>query len=145
MDSLGIIIYKDGEDNKFGIPIYMDDENYLNTPGHDTSFEKEIVPSFKFRLEELKYDTGKLFYANMPSLAKQGAIVLLNKKAYSTDEDSILGYIPDTPTIEQCNTLSGLGLDGIKCELNVFDEDFNVIEEYDSIADYISNKQTKLR
>lgn len=146
MDNLGIVVFKNGDKVTFGKAVYMDQKGYIDAPGHEEAFNKEIVPSFNFKLEDLEYDTDN-FYRGVVDLSKNGLIIILNNKCNSSDLDKILGYMPSELTTNQLNTIKEMietgEFDGFIQELYEFVDDESI--NYDSLEEYYNNKRVKER
>ena len=148
MDSLGLVIFKNGDSASFGIPVYMDDPDYLNIPGHEECFKKEILPLRNFKQEEYTFDQEEHFYSNVRKLSREGLIIILNNKSYSKDQEKTLGFVPSKLTSEQKETLKDMlemkEFDGYIQELYEFIEDSEPIK-YDSLEEYYKSKKVRTR
>ena len=147
MDSLGLVIFKNGDSASFGVPVYMDQPGYTTAPGHEECFKREIVPLMKFKEEKYTFNIEESFYGEVITLAKEGLILLLNNKLISTDPERILGYMPSKLTKDQQEVIKemvDLGeFDGFRQELYEFVDDDPI--KYDSLEEYYMSKRVKKR
>ena len=148
MNSLGIVIYKNGDKIPFGRPVYMDQKGYIDAPGHEKSFNKEIASSMTFKFEEYNYDKEESFYRSIRELSQQGLVIILNNKCKSKDQNQTLGYMPSTLTEEQKTTIKEMidnkEFEGYIEELYEFiDEDEPI--KYNSLEDYYTSKIVRAR
>ena len=147
MDSLGLIIFKNGDSASFGVPVYMDQPGYTTAPGHEECFKREIVPLMKFKEEKYTFNIEESFYGEVITLAKEGLILLLNNKLISTDPERILGYMPSKLTKDQKEVIKemvDLGeFDGFRQELYEFVDDDPI--KYDSLEEYYNSKKVRQR
>ena len=143
MKELGIVIYSDGEVNKFGKAVYADQPEYYDAPGHEASFFKDVFKTTKFKLSELKYMAGEGFYGALTEFAKQGLMTILNNKQKSTDSDNILVYMPADPTEIQLDSLRNLELDNISNQVVLeFRKNEDGYIEHTDINAYIESKSS---
>ena len=141
MKELGIVVYSDGEINRFGKAVYADQPEYYNAPGHEASFFNDVFKTMKFKLSELKCVRAEGFYGSLTEFAKQGLMTILNNKQRSDDPDNILAYMPENPTDFQIESLKKLELDSVPNQVILeFGEGEDGYIEYDSIRSYIESK-----
>ena len=141
MKELGIVIYSDGEVNKFGNAVYADQPEYYDAPGHEASFLNDVFKTMKFKLSKLKYMDGEGFYGALTEFSKQGLITILNNKQKSTDPDNILVYMPSNPTDMQLDSLRNLELDNISNQVVLeFVENEDGYIEHTNVNAYIESK-----
>ena len=147
MDSLGLVIFKNGDKVPFGKPVYMDQKGYTDLPGHEECFKKEVVPSFNFKLEDYEYNKDDNFYRKVIELSNEGLIIILNNKCNSYDPDRTLGYMASELTSEQVNTLKEMienkEFEGYIQELYEFVDEEPTM--YNSLEEYYNMKKVKER
>lgn len=105
MKKQGIVIFSDGKLIKYGNYVCTDEANYLSSPSHQESFEKEVVDSFDFKLADLFYDKSQDLYTNGQRLSQEGLILIFNNQLTTTNPSQVLSYVPSVPTSEQLEVL----------------------------------------
>ena len=141
MDSLGIVIFKDGKVKPYGKAIYADQKGYMENPGHEESFKNEIVPSIELKLMGLKPKEIESFYRFLIRATNAGLMIIENRKTTSTDNDSIMCWFPNEPTDEQLTALEKLNFDKTKIDIYEFyGTEFDDYIEHSSFTDYIDDK-----
>ena len=147
MDSIGLVIFKNGDKIPFGKPVYMDEKGYFDLPGHEECFNKEIVPLTTFKLEEYKYDKDDSFYRSVRTLSQEGLIIILNNKCLTTDNDKILGYMPSELTSSQSDIIKEMldnkEFEGFIEDLYEFSDEEPI--EYNSLEEYYKAKKVRKR
>ena len=148
MDSLGLVLFKNGDSASFGIPVYMDQPGYTSAPGHEQCFKKEIVPLMKFKEEGYTFDSEENFYTSVRRLAREGLMLLLNNKCQTNDPEKILGYLPNKLTPDQLEVIKEMidmkEFEGYILDLYEFTEDDEPIK-FHSLEDYYNTKKVRRR
>ena len=144
MDKCGIVIFSDGSVLTFGKMSYVDQKDYLTAPGHEESFIKEIVSSMHFKLSGIEYDDNETLYKNIPNLAFNGLIIILNNKTLSTDKERIISQLGPALTEDQVYSLNGLE-DIINIQeqatIEYLSDTIDDYREYDNLKQYLEYRK----
>lgn len=147
MEELGIAIFDDGDTIPFGKAVYMDQKEYATSPTHGDSFVSQVLLTLKFKLSNLEYNISDSFYGNVNSLSRQGLIIILNNKKYSTDKNEILSYVTSNPTNLQLESIKSLEfLNNIEIQ-NIYEflsDDSDNYIEYNNFNEYVEIKGNEL-
>ena len=146
MKEQGIVIFQDGSSLKFGKMVYMNQDDYFDSPGHEESFIDEVLTSFEFISTGLEYDYEKNLYVNCCSFSQHGLIVVFNNRLSLDDPENILVYVTSKPSIEQLATIETLEIANIDNQ-DVFEflsDDLDDNIQYDNLHDYVSVKEREI-
>lgn len=142
MKEQGIIIFENGESLSFGTYYCQDQVEYLNTPGHEESFKKEVLTNISFKLSDYVYDNDLSFYYNCLSFSLQGMMIILNNQLSTDSKTEVLAYVPSNPTEEQIDSLKEnkmLHTIEIQKVYEFNSNDFDDYIEYENFNEYIKS------
>lgn len=88
----GIIIPKDGIPHPFGTMNFapvnkLTDDNY-----HDTAFKQDIMQKTWYQLLGISYDYSKSMHNQLPELAEQGLMLILNCSSLNSRGERVCNY-----------------------------------------------------
>lgn len=104
----GIIVPKDGIPRSFGKTIFdsvnkLTDDNY-----HDTAFQEDIMQQTWYQLLGINYDDSKSMHNQLPELADQGLMLILNCSSLTSKGEKNYTYeivCSNNLSLEQRKTL----------------------------------------
>lgn len=144
MKEQGIVIFEDGTNLSFGKYYCQNQVEYLNTPGHEESFKKEILPNINFKFSDYVYDEDLSLYHNCLSFSLQGMMIIVNNQLSTESKTEVLAYVPSNPTEEQIASLEEneiLSKIDIQKVYEFNSNDFDDYIMYDSFEEYINEKK----